>query len=220
MGKSLIIKGADFSQNGIVPDFVLLDWIAGTDTNGVGIVSNIPVKSTLAMELTATFHKESDATPQETSIYLPGYRKNGSMLSGWAISGRTDLDWGDGDKRVQVVMYDDLKHVIYISKTSLKIDNTSSSFAETPSFTAVLTSNVGIDCRTSGDNSTITKPADYPLKANVKIHRMKIWDGETLVLDVVPVKRTVDNVVCFYDLVQDMYFERNDSSTPIYGELS
>jgi hypothetical protein len=220
MGKSLIIKGADFSQNGIVPDFIQLDWIEGSDTDGRGILSNILNKVNLSYECIFTCWKDPSATPQQTSVYLPGNDMNtNSRLGGWSISGSLHVYWGTGDHSFSAV-YDNAKHIVFSSKAKMKLDNTEYVPETQPTFSNA-GGYIGLDCKASYANGNvyIGRLVPHSSSSKIKIHGIKIWDGETLVLDVIPVKRTADNVVCFYDKVQDRYFERNDGSTPVYGEL-
>lgn len=221
MGKSLIIKGADFSQNGIVPDFIQLDWIEGSDTDGRGIVSNILNKDTLSIEWEFTCWKDQSATPQQTSTHLPGNRTNIlSNIDGWSKNNSLTVNWGNGAHNFTSV-YDNVKHTVFSSKEKMKLDNTEY-VPETQPTWSNGSRTIGLDCafKNSSDGIVIGRLEDNPLYSKIKIHGEKIWDNATLVLDVIPVKRTVDNVVCFYDKVQDIYFERNDGSTPNYGELS
>lgn len=220
MGKSLIIKGADFSQNGIVPDFIQLDWIEGSNTDGVGIVSNILNKDTLSVEWKFTCWKDPSATSQQTSTCLPGNHINvNSQIHGWSINSGFYVYWGNGSHKFNSV-YDNAKHIAFSSKAKMKLDNieyvpeTQPTWSNGDNF-------MGLDCKINFDNGVVIGKleSDHSM-SKIKIHGVKIWDGETLVLDVIPVKRTSDNVVCFYDKVQSMYFERNDGSTPVYGELS
>lgn len=221
MGKTLIIKGADFSQNGIVPDFIQLDWIEGSDTNGRGILSNILNKATLSMEVVVTCWKDANATVSHTSTRLPGENVNIlSHISGWAKSTALSCWWGNGAHNFSQI-YDNKKHTIFISQAKMKLDNTEYIPETQPTW-----SNggrvMGLDCAYINSSSGIVIGGleDYPSEAKIYIHETRIWDGATLVLDVIPVKRTADNIVCFYDKVQDLYFERNDGSTPNYGTLS
>ena len=220
MGKSLIIKGADFSQNGIVPDFIQLDWIEGSDTQGRGIVSNILNKNTLSVEWTFTCWKDSSATTRQVSTYLPGNAINvNSGITGWSKNGAITVNWGNGTHDFSSV-YDNAKHIVFSSKAKMKLDNTEYVPETQPTWSSG-SNYMGLDCRyTWGSGAVINRLIEFPSYSKIKIHGIKIWDGETLVLDVIPVKRTADNVVCFYDKVQDIYFERNDGSTPVYGELS
>ena len=220
MGKSLIIKGADFSNNGIVPDFIQLDWIEGSDTDRVGIVSNILNKDTLSAEWEFTCWKDPSATPQQTNTSLPGNQINvNSAIYGWAINSGFYVYWGNGKHTFKPV-YANAKHIAFSSKAKMKLDNTEYVPETQPTWSSG-SNYIGLDCYIVYDHGpVISKLESNPSMSKIKIHGVKIWDGETLVLDVIPVKRTSDNVVCFYDKVQDMYFERNDGSTPVYGELS
>lgn len=42
--------------------------------------------------------------------------------------------------------------------------------------------------------------------AKMKLYSFKIYEGDELVLDLIPVKRNSDNVVCAYDTVSETYF--------------
>lgn len=51
----------------------------------------------------------------------------------------------------------------------------------------------------SGADSDVTP-------AKMKLYSFKIYEGDELVLDLIPVKRNSDNVVCAYDTVSEEYF--------------
>lgn len=51
----------------------------------------------------------------------------------------------------------------------------------------------------SGADSDVTP-------AKMKLYSFKIYEGDELVLDLIPVKRNSDNVVCAYDTVSETYF--------------
>ncbi len=46
-----------------------------------------------------------------------------------------------------------------------------------------------------------------------KLKSMKIWDGNTLIYDFIPVKRTSDNEICLFDKVSHTFFTRNSECT-------
>ena len=46
-----------------------------------------------------------------------------------------------------------------------------------------------------------------------KLKSMKIWDGNTLLYDFIPVKRTSDNEICLFDKVSHTFFTKNSECT-------
>ena len=57
------------------------------------------------------------------------------------------------------------------------------------------------------------------LKAsNAKVYSVKLWNGDTLVRDFVPVKRDSDDVLGMYDLVNDVFYTNAGTGSFIAGE--
>ena len=103
------------------------------------------------------------------------------------------------------------KHVIDFNKNSLFFDNTlvytfSDSTFETPQ-NALLFATYGAAGST------------HYFYGHFRIYECKIYSGTTLIRDLVPVKRTSDNVYGMYDLVNDDFYEGTGTfvAGPIYS---
>lgn len=220
MGKSLIIKGADFSQNGIVPDFIKLDWIAGTDTENRYIATNIYLVDGLKQEMIISAAALQTPVLVTFQAYTPTSQNNGNCcFNAWITGGYVDIMYGASTHRFEntPIIGDGVKHKFYWSKSKLKLDDVE--FVISGEQTYLGNEPLGLDSYYAGSPNKWMKCTSDTVQT--RIHRVKVWDAnDVLLMDAIPVKRTSDNVVCFYDLVQDRYFERNDGSTPTYGELS
>lgn len=219
MGKSLIIKGADFSQNGIVPNFIKLDWIAGTDTVDRYIASNISLVDGMKQEMEITAAALVTPVISTHQANTPTSANNAhSLFNAWITGAFVDINYGSASYRFNTsIIGDGKKHKLYWSKTQVKFDEEESTIDGTLSYLG--SSPLGLDSYYEGGKHKWLKCTSDTTQT--RIHRVKVWDAnDVLLMDAIPVKRIADNVVCFYDLVQDMYFERNDGSTPTYGELS
>lgn len=219
MGKSLIIKGADFSKNGIVPDFIQLDWIAGTDTDDRYIASNISLVDGMKQEMEVTAAALVTPVIATHQSYTPTSANNtNSKFNAWIAGTFVDIAYGATSHRYSTpIIGDGKKHKLYWSKTTVKFDEEESTIDGEITYAG--TRPLGLD--SYYDGVTNKWKACTSNTTQIRIHMVKVWGpNDVLLMDAIPVKRTADNVVCFYDLVQDMYFERNDGSTPTYGELS
>lgn len=219
MGKSLIIKGADFSQNGIVPDFIKLDWIAGTDTDNRYIASNISLVDGMKQEMEVTAAALiTPVIPTHQSRTPTSANNTNSQFNAWIAGTFVAIYYGSASHRFNTpIIGDGKKHKLYWSKTTVKFDEEESTIDGKITYAGTIP--LGLDSYYEGTTSTWMVCTSN--NTQIRIHRVKVWNAnDVLLMDAIPVKRTADNVVCFYDLVQDMYFERNDGSTPVYGELS
>ena len=67
-------------------------------------------------------------------------------------------------------------------------------------------------------SSTYNAPTDDSRFATrgdfVRIHRFKIYEGNTIVFDAIPVTRVADGKVGYYDYVSGEYKFRNDNTVP------
>ena len=113
MGKSIIIKGADYSANGILPEFVRLSWIGLSDSNGSFektpygrfISSGVNVNSEVKMIMTF----QTDNVPH--SVMLSGSRYSvGSSFQIWLQGERIAAVFG---------MYDNATNTEYIQRNIL-----------------------------------------------------------------------------------------------------
>ena len=226
MGKSLIIKGADFSVNGIAPAFRRLAWIGGSTKNGSdqdtpqGQYINSGVLSAINVKLVVEFEIAAGAI---RNAYLSGCGvSNQTNLFAWAQETRIAVYMGYAEGTdanalfIPVNPRDGKKHTIEISKGGVVYDGVTYSWDITPSSSGA-TAPIYLDCCSKYTPDYNTKVANA---GDTKIHNVKIYtdyqDESSLAVDAIPVKRISDDVVCFYNAVNGEYLERNNGSTPEY----
>ena len=228
MGKALIIKGADFSANGIAADFTQLAWIGGATTSGGYINSGIFWgNKEYSLDDEMQFSVKLDATGLSTdNFYSIGayINVNTRCLAWFKQSSVTFYFARNGNDTISpsVSLFDGQWHTISISKTKVKIDGTEYAWpaapTQYPDAASSVYNNIPIylDCasRSSGDgyNSVIDGPSSA-----MKIAWVKYYRSGTMILDCIPVKRKSDDKVGFYDRISGEYKFRNDGSTPSYG---
>lgn len=226
MGKSLIIKGADFSENGIVPDFKQLkciiaaartQWIAspidfGADARCVAEMA-VPAVDNTAYSLFGYNHIGS---PNTVAFNFVHYKNKNNYNSTVAYVNSSSM------KKTTSALSDGLKHVLDVSRTSLKIDNTTTTpFEKDPNVGSISANNFGL----FGIKTSQPTNPSYPnaVTIGVKLYSIKIYSDEndenSLVLDAIPVKRTADNVICLYDRISDEYLLTSDGTNPGYEDL-
>ena len=235
MGKALIIKGADFSVNGISPEFIRLSWIGMSTSNGSyqatpqGQFISSGIFTTLDMRLVVV----AEFVDENFAAILPGCdyntistaraRANATYTS--AVFGRTSSDVASVDAGGKK-LWDGGTHTIDLSRVGLSVDGTLFEFSNAP--TSMSEGIIYLDSASkssSGHYNTAARltidGADTPLTGAVKIKNVRIYsdytDNSSLVMDAIPVKRLSDNVVCFYNKVAGTYHVRNNGSTPEYG---
>lgn len=235
MGKALIIPGADFSANGIQPEFTRLAW------NGTPIQPNVYTNSGIffankdvnnpydELEFCLTIDSEKI---QDDSEWSSGFR---SLGSGYNIQtncyiwfGKTFCAFYFGGTNKQSSSYsysslsDGSRHTFVINRYGGKIDDDSTTFAfDSPvdlseyNPAAMTSGRIYLDAR-----SLVNQGSDYlhaTAEDAVKIHWVKYRRNGVLILDAIPVRRNSDGKIGFYDFVNDEYHFRNNDSVPVYG---
>ena len=236
MGKAIIIKGADFSVNGIAPTFQRLSWIGVTtkDNRDDGAEHGQYISSGINMTINTRLIIECTFDNVAHSVISPGcnYSTN-TQLYFWAQGGYL-YAYAPPNLNMRTISspWDGNRHVLEICKGWVKVDGETFSWATTPSNTGQV-SPIYLDCSSLPDNSSqsgqyantsaynLVEGVKEPLAGVFKIHNVKIYsdytDETSLVMDAIPVKRYSDNVVCFFNAVTGEYHERNNGSTPEYG---
>ena len=235
MGKSLIIKGANFSTNGIAPTFRRLSWIGGSTKNGLdqstpsGQYINSGVQSTINTKIIVEFTLDSTAH----SVWICGGNTNNvSSICFWAQSSSTVFymsvvngQSSTNSLTISQSLWDGNKHVVEISKEKVVLDGITHNFATASSYSGSTTGEIYLDCVAQSSANNYNSRAydstqEVALTNAVKIHNVKVYtdyqDESSLAVDAIPVKRIADDVVCFYNAVNGEYLERNNGSTPEY----
>lgn len=209
MGKKLIIKGADFSENGI-KEPVVLEYIKATSTSQVIVA---PFAPTANMRIVADVAVDTSDLTAGKNIFGCGYivtsRANLCLQCG-ATSGRIALRYaketyaGDPFVNKQFVKFDISPAHLYIDNTEVTIPG--ELVAAPEQFTYVgLFGTAGTQLNNVG--------------VGVMLKHIKIYsnyaDNTSLVLDAYPSKDD-NNKICLYDAVSGTYLYTNDGTNPNY----
>lgn len=221
MGKKLIIKGADFSKNGILPEFTQLAWIGGPASTKSALLS--PVALTSKCKVITTFsYDASKANAPAGPHYMFGLiSSNTSMclsqntagtylyfkdMTVYCRNGVTDISNGN-------------TYTIESSILGLKIGD-KTIIPPTGAVSDYNLSMFGLDCGVSqgGNAQNFSKSNSDPA---MRLMSIKIYsdynDEKSLVIDAIPVRRTSDGCICLYNKVDGTYITRTDGTNPAYG---
>ena len=237
MGKSLIIKGANFSINGIQAEFLRLGWIGASTSNGDNpltpngqfISSGITTSLDVKMEITAQFIAPQSG--ETFSVFLPGCEISyPSAIRIWAQPTQVTARFGsyDSDRTTSCTLsvsknlWDGNTHTVIIDKTGVVIDDASYTYDNEPDLMDVQPIYLDSCSKWStGGYNTAALDGETPLTGKLRIKNVRIWsnylDETSLVMNAIPVKKLSNNVICFYNSVDGTYKVRNNDSTPDYG---
>lgn len=221
MGKKLIIKGADFSKNGILPEFTQLSWIGGPASSTSALLS--PIALTSKCKVITTFaYDASKANEPASPHYMFGlYTSNTSMNLSQNTAG-TYLYFEDTTVYCRNGMTDISNGNTYTIESSmlgLKIGN-SAIIAPIGAVSDYDLSMFGLDCAVlqTGNAQNYSKSNSDPA---MHLMSIKIYsdynDEKSLVIDAIPVRRTSDGCICLYNKVDGTYITRTDGTNPAYG---
>ena len=225
MGKKIVINWADFSENGIAPEFVRLSWIMsrnssqGLDTklvktNRMKIEADFSVPQSLLDEVPVenTQHYICGSAGDSNNAICLSYAKytiqpvNDNVMG--IISNLTSC-------RVTLKKIEDTNiHTASIDKENIVLDGLAtptSTFGTYKEQTAVATMHISCLGR---------KRSNYE-GTDVHVHGFRVYSDyankNSLILDLVPVKILKDNRVCMYDKIGGEYFYTNDGENPLFG---
>lgn len=238
MGKSLIIKGADFSVNGIAAEYQRLSWVGMPIVPGVytdsGIIFANADPNNPYDELEFCITIDSSKITHEEGGWESGFRSMGSayntMTTCHVWFGYSFVAFIFDGKQSQKSTYsyrtlsDGNQHTFKINRSGGTIDDDSTTFifdspADLTQYSAaqLASGSVYLDSRrvSSGSENYLHASSEDA----VKIHWVKYRRNGEVILDAIPVKRNSDNKIGFYDKVSGQYMFRNDGSTPAYGTL-
>lgn len=237
MGKALIIKGADFSRNGITEEYQRLAWIGASNTNKKHIASGLYFGNNVGnlneeLEFSVTLDRSKLDNPTSGTCYSMGSGMNNPTnvkvwFQGGACACYFSSDNSTGTNRsvfksVSGSLWDNQPHTIKLNKHGGTIDNNTFTFDFEPNLDglsegAITNAPIYLDCYSkygSGNNDVVASQTEDA----EKIHWVKYRRDGELVLDAIPVKRNSDGKVGFYDRISGELLLRNDDSTPVYGE--
>lgn len=223
MGKKLIVRGADFSENGISPDYQKLAWVGNGDTNTsyfrlTGLTSDCKIIITFDF-----FKAKVYNTPSSVNIfgaviankYFTALQTTSDVYGYFGTSSNTarvaNTNIGDGTTAT-----------VELSKLGIKVNTKTIVAPTTPIETKFDIPYFGLDAAASATGAAVTRSASNADPA-MRIRSVKIYsdvsDDTSLIVDAIPVKRKEDGVVCLYNKVDGTYIERVDGTQPAYGEL-
>lgn len=142
---------------------------------------------------------------------------NGSALWGgsWAVDGfflvcyNGVYRWHSGGKSVDTISASIGAWTSFVAdKNGISIDGV----------LYALSSPSGVDSANNVSLLTTTSGGGIGYKASAKIAYVRIYDGQTLVRNLVPVKRNSDDVLGMYDLVNDVFYTNSGTGTFTAGE--
>ena len=184
------------------PEYTKLEYIQGTGTQYLD--TGITPKATQRIEIEV----QLDAVTAWERLY--GVTKNGAVTRADVYANDADnqgkMDffvvrfkngYAEDDVPVKIPMVINTKYKVDVNYATkeVKLDDVSLGYVtEAPD---------------NNDNRTIQvfSGADSDVApAKMKLYSFKIYEGDELVLDLIPVKRNSDNVVCAYDTVSEEYF--------------
>lgn len=223
MGKSLIIKGADFSVNGIAPEFTQLKCIVSTATtqaiksivdfpaNGQ-IIASMATPSTTETGFGDIFGKAYNAVVDFPKNFYIVQFNNINSITGCLYYVNTD-----SYKNINNGFQDGNMHTITLDRTGGRIDNGSKVTAEEQTTTSSIPKDYfGIfgKCKTNDS---------FAVSIGIKCYGVKILsdrdDPNSIIMDAIPVKRLSDNAICLFDKISGEYLLTEDGTNPDYEEL-
>lgn len=219
MGKKLIIKGADFSINGIAPEYTLLNWVK---SNGESNYFNTGVYRTDNTKLEVTFSIPGDILTDDTS---KDYQLCGSFgNSNSTLLLRYRVNSASGGNREIMAIVGNLQNVRMMSA---KITDTNIHVTSIDKVNAIIDGSITL-CSKFGTYMDMTADATVPIyilgaqldkQSLLQIHEVKIYsnyaDQSSLIKDYVPVKRA-DGTICMLEKIGVTYLEAVGGN-PLYG---
>ena len=187
-------------QSGLPLGYTLLDYIesSGIQYIDTGFVPNQDTRVELDGQYTTgygiIFGVRTDVT---TDVYTIQKLANGN----WVMGYNTDISI--------ILSGDNNRHVWLKDKNKQYIDNVLIHTATYANFTAMG------DAYLFRFNNNGTPEA--VINGTTRVYSCKIWDGDTLIRDMVPAKRNSDNVLGMYDTVSGQFFTNAGSGTFVAG---
>jgi hypothetical protein len=249
MGKSLIIKGADFSEIAIPKEYVVLDWIAN-DSNGsthfdTGVKPDLNKRFELGFSLSNDILDMTNNSP----LVLYGcansygnYTANNGLIMGIRkystptinntiqMVGSTNYFGEQLNRGANGKITDDGVHVLSVCPTEILLDGVQAMDGQPTGGTleTPITNNIYL-CGVSGIPTFYLKPLDgisgpgYYLIKSVHTHSFKIFANKTDTapsMNFVPVLRNEDRKPYFYDTVNAEYVPASNNGAGLIYALN
>ena len=183
------------------PEYTKLEYIQGTGVQylDTGITPKATQRIEIEVQLDAVtawerlFGVTGNGAVTRADVYANDVNNQGKM-DFFVV--RFANGYAEDDVPVKIPMVINTKYKVDVNYATkeVKLDDVSlGHVTETPAY----------DTRTiqvfSGADSDVAP-------SKMKLYSFKIYEGDVLVLDLIPVKRNSDNVVCAYDTVSEEYF--------------
>lgn len=247
MGKSLIIKGADFSEIAIPKEYVVLDWIA--NSNGrthfdTGVKPDLNKRFELGFSLSNDILDVTDSplvlygcvnsygSYAENNGLLMGVRKHTTpainntiqMLGSTNYFGPSVLHSAGGK------ITNDEEHILSVCPTEILLDGVQAMAGQPTggTFETPIVNNIYL-CGVSGVDPSYLKPLDgvsgpgYYLVISVHTHSFKVFANKTDTapsMNFVPVLKTEDGKPYFYDTVNAVYVPASNNGVGVIYALN
>lgn len=249
MGKSLIIKGADFSEIAIPKEYVVLDWIAN-GSNGrthfdTGVKPDLNKRFELGFSLSNDILDMTDNSPlvlygcansygdfTVNNGLIMGIRKHSTPNINNTIQmlGSTNYFGGRLLQGANGKITDDGVHVLSVCPTEILLDGVQAMSGQPTGGTleTPITNNIYL-CGVSGIDPSFLKPLDgisgpgYYLIKSVHTHSFKVFANKTDTapsMNFVPVLRIEDRKPYFYDTVNAEYVPASNNGAGLIYALN
>lgn len=179
------------------PEYTKLEYIQGTGVQYLD--TGITPKATQRIEIEV----QLDAVTAYERLF--GVTNNGAVTRGnvfgqygsdnfFVVKFAEDFQYDEVPVKITMLLNTKYKLSVDYSTKEVKLDDVSLGYVtETP------TGTINHILLFNAFNSDVAP-------AKMKLYSFKIYEGDELVLDLIPVKRNSDNVVCAYDTVSEEYF--------------
>lgn len=183
------------------PEYTKLEYIQGIGAQYLD--TGITPKATQRIEMEV----QLDAVTAYERLF--GVTDNGAVTRGnvygsygqhdfFVVKFAGNFEYDDVPVKIPMVLNTKYKLSVDYSTKEVKLDDVSlGHVTETP--TKMPAGTINHILLFSASNNDVTP-------SKMKLYSFKIYEGDELVLDLIPVKRNSDNVVCAYDTVSEAYF--------------
>lgn len=218
MGKKLIVRGADFSANGIAPEYTRLNWVMSRNENqwfNLGFVRTLKMQLEVTFAVTTDLLESTDANryyyvcgvefPDRTNILAIACNQNKRVYASYIAS--------KANSTPSHLINDTLTHTASIDGSKLVLDGVIvESIVEDSPLHTFTESIYAMGANVYGD----TVGANMVHFSRLKVYSDYTDKENTLIHDFVPVIK-LDGTVCLLDRISGDFIYTNDGFNPIYG---
>ena len=219
MGKSLVIKGADFSAVAIEKEYEIVNWVKPSSakqciSTGITRTNNMRVEVEFSLdESFVEFNTPGTFWFSKSLAYSEDYtgavafcvlkvadKQSPDFNNIGAMFGKNEFYWVNN-----CAVNDSNTHVISVDSSTITLDGASSRHTESPDVNHGTIDHIVIMGQKNENNGS-----QY-----VKIHSFKIYNGGILTNHYVPVKKK-DETVCMLDKINGVYLYTDDGNNPLF----